>query len=154
RGHTPPEGFNHGLLFLLPKKLTGLVSDTRPLSVTNTDNRLLAATVAIMPAVVNFINPSQKGFLAGVNGSDHIVDINTFFYDAIRNKWDRLLFLLDTAKAFDSIDHDWIHHVLAKAKFPPWLQNFVKGSLSGVKVAPSLGGGAPLTGSILPGGSS
>ena len=63
RGHTPPEGFNHGLLFLLPKKLTGLVSDTRPLSVTNTDNRLLAATVAraIMPSVVDLINPSQKG---------------------------------------------------------------------------------------------
>ena len=28
RGQSPPEGFNHGLLFLLPKKLTGLISDT------------------------------------------------------------------------------------------------------------------------------
>ena len=39
-GHPPPDGFNHGLLYLLPKKDTGLLSDTRPLSVTNTDNRV------------------------------------------------------------------------------------------------------------------
>ena len=66
-GHHPPEGFNHGLLFLLPKKLTGLVSDTRPLSVTNTDNRLLASSVAfsVMEGVSAFLHPSQKGFLAG-----------------------------------------------------------------------------------------
>ena len=67
KGHFPPEGFNYGLLFLLPKKDTGLVSDTRPLSVTNTDNRILAAAVArgIMPAVSAYVDPSQKGFLAG-----------------------------------------------------------------------------------------
>ena len=107
-GHNPPDGFNHGLLFLLPKKLTGLISDTRPLSVTNADNRLLAAAVArgIMPGVIDYLNPSQKGFLTGISGSDHTVDINAFFYDAIKKKLDKLLFLLDTAKAFDSIDHD------------------------------------------------
>src|SRR6185437_11597663 len=73
RGHNPPEGFNLGLLFLLPKKLTGLISDTRPLSVTNTDNRLLAACVArgIMPAISAYISPCQKGFLAGKDGGDH-----------------------------------------------------------------------------------
>jgi len=31
-GLTPTAGFNHGFLFLLPKKDTGLVSDTRPIS--------------------------------------------------------------------------------------------------------------------------
>ena len=142
KGHTPPVGFNFGLLFLLPKKLTGLISDTRPLSVTNTDNRLLASVVAhaIMPAVADLINPCQKGFVTGRCGSDHVVDINSFFYDAIRKKAEKLLFLLDTAKAFDSVDHDWISHVLAKASFPRWLINFVSGSLSSVRVAPFFGG--------------
>jgi len=142
RGHNPPEGFNHGLLFLLPKKLTGLISDTRPLSVTNTDNRLLAACVArgIMPAVSAYVSPCQKGFLSGKDGGDHIVEINTLFYEAVVKKYDRLLFLLDTAKAFDSIDHDWISHVLSWVGFPPWFRNFVKGSLSSVKVAPFFGG--------------
>ena len=42
-GKAPLKGFNHAILFLLPKKATGLVADTRPISVTNTDNRLLAS---------------------------------------------------------------------------------------------------------------
>src|SRR5205823_3255699 len=108
RGLTPPPGFNHGFLFLLPKKDAGLISDTRPLSVTNTDNRLLACAVAraIMPAVSTFLDPAQKGFLAGINGHSHIEDLNEFFYQGITNNIQRFVFLLDTAKAFDSIALD------------------------------------------------
>ena len=140
-GQLPPEGFNHGLLFLLPKKLTGLIADTRPLSVTNTDNRILAACVArcIMGAVDDYVHPSQKGFVAGRQGADHVSDINERFYEAVKKKENKLLFLLDTAKAFDSIDHDWVSHVLVKVGFPPWFRNFVRGSLSSVKVAPFFG---------------
>ncbi len=86
-------------------KHTGLVADTRPLSVTNTDNRILASAVArsVMPAVLGLVDPSQKGFLAGRCGGDHTLDINTFFYEGVEKGIDRLLFLLDTAKAFDSV---------------------------------------------------
>ena len=84
-GSLPPEGFNHGLLYLLPKKVTGLLADIRPLSVTNTDNRILAAVVArgIMPAVDALVEPSQRGFLAGKNSTEHIVTINKLFYEAV-----------------------------------------------------------------------
>lgn len=144
-GQTPPPGFNLGVLFLIPKKLTGLISDTRPISVTNSDNRILASVMAksIVPAVSDLVNPEQRGFLAGVSGEKHIVDINKIFYDAVKEKKKstKLLFLLDTAKAFDSIDHSWITAVLARVGFPPWVRNFVKGSLSNVKVAPFFGDG-------------
>lgn len=141
KGHAPPEGFNHGLLFLLPKRATDIVSDTRPLSVTNTDNRILASIVAhhIMKATAKLIDPAQKGFLAGIDGTEHIVDVNEFFYTGVEEKIHRLLFLLDTAKAFDSIDHEWILHVLKKVGFPSWVINFVKGSFSQVKVSPFFG---------------
>jgi hypothetical protein len=140
-GQPPPRGFNLGLLFLLPKKHTGLISDTRPLSVTNTDNRILAAATAraIMPAVLDLVDPCQKGFLVGKNGSDHILDINTLFFEAVEKKQEQLLFLLDTAKAFDSIDHSWIHRVLKVAGFPRWLRLFVKAALTEVKVTPFFG---------------
>ena len=61
-GQPPPPDFNVGLLFLLPKKQTGLISDTRPLSVTNSDNRILAAAVAraIMPTVLALFDPSEE----------------------------------------------------------------------------------------------
>ena len=141
KGQEPPPGFNHGLLFLIPKKHTGLISDTRPISVTNTDNRLLASTVAqlIMPAVSSLVEVSQKGFLAGQNGMDHTLQINEFFFEGVKLNAQRLGFFLDTAKAFDSIDHQWVLHVLAVAGFPPWLLSFVEGSLSHVKVAPCFG---------------
>ena len=118
-----------------------MVSDTRPLSVTNTDNRIIAATVshAIMPAMLDLIDPSQEGFLNGRQGSDHVVDVNTFFFEGVESGDDRLLFLLDTAKAFDSIDHSWIHTVIKKTSFPPWFSHFVKGALRDVKVSPYFG---------------
>ena len=140
-GQPPPSGYNHGLLFLIPKKHTGLASDTRPISVTNTDNRLLASTLAriIMPAVSAIVDPSQKGFLWGKNGMDHTADINQFFFEGVVAKTQRLLFFLDTAKAFDSIDHSWALKVLRKVGFPLWVTRFISSSLSDVKVAPSFG---------------
>ena len=113
-GQPPPPGFNKGVLFLLPKKPSGLIADTRPLSVTNADNRIIAAAAAhkIMPAVLSFIEQSQKGFLNERSGSDHIVDVTEFFYQGVEEDLDRHVFLLDTAKAFDSIDHKWIFTVL------------------------------------------
>jgi hypothetical protein len=94
-----------------------------------------------MPVVLDLVDPSQKGFLSGRSGSDHTTDINTFFYEGVEKKIDRLLFLLDTAKAFDSIDHDWIHRVLTHLRFPPWLRFFVRGVLSEVMVSPYFGKG-------------
>ena len=78
--------------------------------------------------------------MAGKNSTEHIVTINQLFYEAVVKDDSRVLFLLDTAKAFDSIDHEWVHHVLRQTGLPLWLRNFVKGSLHGVKVAPVFGG--------------
>ena len=140
-GQPPPSNFNKGLLFLIPKKATGLISDTRPISVTNCDNRILSASVAraIMPAVLELLDPAQKGFLSGRSGVDHICEINAFFYEGVEKDLNRYLFLLDTAKAFDSIDHNWIFHILKRVSFPSWFLFFVKGMLTNVSVSPCFG---------------
>ena len=148
-GERPPSGFNHGLLFLLPKKNTHTISDTRPLSVTNTDNRILARVMsgAIMPGVKDMIHPSQKGFLWDVQGTDHVTDLNSIFMESVINKKDKYVFFLDTAKAFDSIDHTWILDVLDKAGFPLWFRNFFLASIADVEVSPFFG--SPTTVKIL-----
>ena len=145
-GQLPPPGFNKGLLYLIPKKNTGLISDTRPISVTNCDNRILSATVAraIMPATLELVDPAQKGFLNGRSGADHVTDINKFFYEGVEKNIDRYLFLLDTAKAFDSIDHEWILHIVKRVCFPEWFIRFVKGMLNSVRVAPCFGRSTPV----------
>ncbi len=90
-----------------------------------------------MPAILDFADPAQKGFLLGRHGTDHVVDINTFFYEGVENDTERFVFLLDTAKAFDSIEHGWIFHVLKHLSFPRWFIFFVRAMLSDVSVARS-----------------
>ena len=57
-GGLPGDDFNRGLLYLLPKKDTMLARDTRPISITNTDNRIIAKVMvqAITPALSDPVN--------------------------------------------------------------------------------------------------
>ena len=144
-GVLPPDGFNHGLLFLIPKNGTLLPSDTRPISVTNTDNRILAkATVAaITPALLFILHPSQKGFVKGRHFEEHIRDLNERFYEIVEGgDLDSNMFILfmDTAKAFDSIDHDFIFESIRRIGLPDWFSVLVSGLLHDVRVKPAFRG--------------
>ena len=146
-GILPPEGFNDGLLFLLPKTGTLLPSDTRPISVTNADNRIIAQTIveAITPAMVSTLHPSQKGFLKDRTFEDHIRELNELFYDSVENRVPsnfHILFM-DTAKAFDSIDHGFILEAVARAGLPNWVVSLVQGLLTRCRVTPAFRGASP-----------
>ena len=142
-GVVPPAGFNYGVLFLLPKKGLGTPDDTRPISVTNACNRIIAKGVlsCIIPALKEFIHSAQKGFVPGRESGDHIRELNELFYKALEVDENELFVLfIDTQKAFDSVDHDFMSAVLGKIGFPPWIINIVKGLLSRVSVTPVFGG--------------
>ena len=87
-GNAPPKGFNLGLLHLLPKKHTGLVQDTRPITVNNTDNRILAVVLVdcIEPAVQALIGQEQLLFLKKRHMTDHVRDVNRFYYSSLSKK--------------------------------------------------------------------
>ena len=142
RGQLPPAGYNYGLLFLIPKKGTLLPKDTRPISVTNADNRIVAKAIveAIIPAVCAVLQNSQKGFIKGRFFEEHIRALNEKFYEiAESDEAGENLFILfmDTAKAFDSIDHAFIVTALRRTGFPSWLITVVEGLLHLVKVKPT-----------------
>jgi ribonuclease HI len=141
----PPPGFNHGLLFLLPKKGTHLPADTRPISVTNSDNRLIAkaVVVAITPYLQDVLDHSQQGFIPGRSGGRHIRAINELFYSAVQDPDKKLcsfLLFLDTAKAFDSIDHAFIIAAIKRLDLPEWVVTLVLALLQDVQVSPCFGG--------------
>ena len=141
-GVLPPDGFNYGLLYLLPKKGTYTPDDTRPLSVTNSDNRILAKILAyvMVPACQTILHPAQKGFIPGRDGSEHIIQLNEAFYGPIESGVGNYHCLqIDTRRAFDSVDHGFIIAVLRRAGFPEWIVNSVKGLLHGVMVTPFFG---------------
>ena len=144
-GALPPEGFNHGLLFLIPKKGTLLPSDTRPISVTNTDNRIMAKAIVgvITPALLYILHPSQKGFVKGRHFEEHIRDLNDRFYEIVEGGdlgSDMFILFMDTAKAFDSIDHDFIFESIRRIGLPDWFSVLVAGLLHDVRVKPAFRG--------------
>ena len=140
-GNLPPEGFNDGLLFLIPKTDSMLVDEHRPITVTNADNRIVARCVvaAVVDTLGDFLLPQQKGFVPGRNGADHIRDLNEAFYSAVENNENGFALFLDTKKAFDSIYHDFIITILDHIGLDRWFVNVVRALLFAVRVTPVLG---------------
>ena len=142
-GYEASDSFNWGLLFILPKKGTLIPADTRPLSVTNGDNRIVAKiiTYAIVPAVKEVLNKTQKGFVPGRQGMDHILTLMANFYAPLKSKRGNYHCLqVDTERAFDTIDHGYILAALRAAGFPRWVINAVTVLLREVWVNPVIGG--------------
>lgn len=136
-GEKPPVGFNHARLYLIPKNNSFLVINTRPISVTNVENRLIAKMIndLIMPSAADFLHPAQKGFVPGRQGVDNIVDFNQAYYSSLSAKQQRYVLLLDTKKAFDSLDHDFIRAVLSLIGLPSWTVQLIDGLLDHVRVS-------------------
>jgi hypothetical protein len=141
-GHTLPKSFNMGDLCLFPKDGTTLISRTRPITMNNFDNRIIAAAVSrtIMPAVDFISERCQKGFINGRRGDINIKGITDMFYSSLLAQQQHYFLFIDTAKAFDSIDHPFLFDVLAKIGMPAWVLHLVKGLMHEVQVRPRLGG--------------
>jgi len=144
-GNLPDGDFNAGLLFLLPKKDTQLAKDTRPISVGNTDTRLVAKCLlnSIIGTVVRpeVLDMAQKGSITGRVGMDHVADLSNAFYTAVEDQQADNLYALfvDTRKAFDSVHHDFIRGVMKRKGFPGWVLNAINALLHDVRVTPFFG---------------
>ena len=145
RGGLPSSSFNDGALYLLLKRSTLLPEDTRPISVTNADNRIIAKILvyAIKPYLTSLygINSAQKGGISGRHGIDHVNELCEKFYTAFEQKGGahyHILFM-DTKKAFDSIHHTFIYDVLVWFGMPWWVINVVTALLHDVTVTPQFG---------------
>ena len=135
--------FNFATLFLIPKKDTQLIDDTRPISCNNTCNRIVARAMVlcIVEAVQQLIGDYQKMFLPSRQMTDHIRHLNELFYKAVQGNQEQFILFMDNRKAFDSIHHDFIWAALEKQGFPSWVTSVLKNLMEGAKVDPSLAPG-------------
>ena len=135
--------FNKSMLLLLPKNDSCLINDTRPLCINNTDNRLIAFALVILisPTVDAILDDAQQGFVRGRLMTKHLRDINAEFYAKWSSDEEFFVLLTDNAKAFDSIQHDFIFKVLASQGFPSWLISTVRGLLHNAVTCPTLSPG-------------
>ena len=116
--------FNHAILCCLPKVASKVdplhgdihqASQTRPLSVVNTDNRLIANAYRIMmePIMNGWVSDMQQGFLEGRSMLSNIVDVD---FDAMKVSLQHeggSVILFDFAAAFPSLSQDYLWNVLA-----------------------------------------
>jgi hypothetical protein len=108
--------------------------------VNNACNRLIARTLflAVVEASQKLIGNYQKMFLPGRQMTDHLIDINSEFYQKVQDRLDYYILFTDNAKAFDSIHHDFILSALRKQGFPAWFVNAVTNLITDVRVFPAL----------------
>ena len=139
--------FNFATLFLLPKKETNLIDDTRPISVNNSGNRLVARVLfmSVVDASQKLITDYQKMFLPGRLMTDHLRGLADSFYHNVQVQDDFHVLFTDNSKAFDSIHHDFILSTLNKQGFPCWFTNSISNLLTNVIVSPSIAPSAKIT---------
>lgn len=123
-----------GLITCLPKpgKDRNFIKNWRPITLLNTDYKILSSTIAnrfkeVLPSI---ISETQKGFLKGRfigENSRQIFDVLT---EAEQNKLPGLLLSVDFEKAFDSIEMKHLHNCLNHYNFGPnickWIQTLYK----------------------------
>ena len=134
-GNNPPQGFNDCRFNLLPKKKGSiLVSDSRPISVTNAVNRIIASVVKtiLTPVIEPILSLNQHGFFTGRRVFDNVYSFNAKFTAAREKKITAFLLFMDFEKAFDSINHDYLLKLLASIGVSTFMCNIVNGLLSNV----------------------
>ena len=148
KGDAPmPSWFNAANLFLLPKKVNSVLpKDTRPISITNTGNRIIASIFkdSCDGPLSHWFLGCQKGFVKGRVIDTNVKFFSRRFYKDMENKKEGYFLLADFSKAFDSISHKFIFAVMKKIGVPRWFSNAIRNLLKGVTSSLSLGGASPL----------
>ena len=144
--------FNEALMVFLPKKAVGTsdsgldiftAEGTRPLSITNTDNRLIGSAVRMFvePLVEPSISDEQRGFLCGRSMLSNVLDIEEAMMDVGMTEEEGCAVMFDFQAAFPSVDHGFIHDTLRSRGWPQWTLNFVQLLYSNNYCWLSVGGG-------------
>ena len=111
--------FNHSILVCLPKKSTCTTTDgtkaytlnnTRPLSIVNSDNRLIASAARNRWEchLSHWILPRQQGFLRGRSILTNLLQLDTSSMISSLTQSDGACILLDFASAFPSISQEFM----------------------------------------------
>jgi hypothetical protein len=127
-GGDPPDDFNFATLVLLPKKPSVEVDgtmwyapkDTRPISIVNTDNRLIANV--FRNTLTNFADktcaPEQRGFLTKRYLLENVVDVDIEARRMYLKGRDGTLILIDLTAAFPSLGREYMFRTLKTQGVP------------------------------------
>ena len=132
--------FNFSNLFFFPKDESLRPTNLRPISVANTDNRLVANVLRrlISPAIFEVLSPNQRAFMPGSQAFDAVNFFNAKLEEAAETGADYHVLLHDYSKAYDFISRDYLFAVLRKLGLPQWTLNILGVLFTDVKSFPIL----------------
>ena len=120
-----------GIITLIPKpnKDTTVLDNLRPISLLNTDHKILTKVIAkrLEKVLPKIINPDQTGYIKNRYIGEN-VSFNFRHHDRYteENNMPGIALYIDFRKAFDTIEWDFINNCLKKFNFGPDIQNWVK----------------------------
>jgi hypothetical protein len=127
--------FNAATMVFIPKKVDRELhgvrynepGEVRPLSIVNTDNRLMANAVRLRvePLLAQAISPAQRGFLPGRSMLQNILEIDGEMRAASLQTERPAAVFFDFAAAFPSLAHDFLLDVLGHLRLPRQFRAFV-----------------------------
>ena len=128
--------FNLGTLVCLPKKAAGeneevgtyyTAGGTRPLSIVNTDNRLIANAARLRweGLLSGWITKNQQGFLNGRSILSNLIGLDTAAMHTALEGPNGAIIIFDFAAAFPSVSQEYLMETLRHIGLPPNALNFV-----------------------------
>lgn len=104
---------------LIPKKGKDLeqVGSYRPISLLNTDQKILAKSLArkLNPHMAKLVHPDQTGFIPSRHSFHNFRCLFNIMYSPRHPKDDIFILSLDAEKAFDCVEWSYLYVVLEKA---------------------------------------
>ena len=125
-----PDTMRTGVVTLLEKKGKDRldIANWRPITLLNTDYKLLTKTLAgrLKSVLPSLVHPNQNGFVPGGNIFFSSHTIRDIIFYCKKENLDLILLALDYTKAFDSIDFGFIFKTFETFNFGEKYQSWLK----------------------------
>lgn len=127
RGQLPPSMSTGVLCLLFKKGDPTLLGNYRPLTMINTDAKLLAKVLALRLDTVlpGLVHPSQTGFIRGRYIHENTLLVREMIAHHRCEKLPGAIMFVDQEKAFDRVDWDFRDAVLQACGFGPFFRSLV-----------------------------
>ena len=142
-----PTSHTISYITLLPKEDSGSLQETnnyRPISLLNSEYKLLTSMLAsrVGPYLGKLVHTDQACTIQGRSILHHCHFIRDLISDTHKAHTPACILSIDQAKAFDRVDHSWLHRVVAKCNlgrfYTKWIQILYSNAISQVIVNHSL----------------